>query len=148
MLSDDANSLLLMVHALATLAMAGIIWFVQVVHYPLFLSVPPEAYTAYQREHMSRTSLVVGPLMLVEAASALAILILGIAASNLAIPGIALLGAIWLSTFLIQVPRHAALERAADTRIIGSLIRTNWLRTIAWSVRAILSLLMLAPSSA
>ncbi|QYK49207.1 MAG: hypothetical protein KF838_04980 [Phycisphaeraceae bacterium] len=146
MLSDEANSLLLMVHALATLAMVGIIWFVQVVHYPLFLSVPPDAYPAYQREHMSRTSLVVAPLMLAEAATAIAILLLGIASPDLAIPGLALLGTIWLSTFLVQVPRHAALERAADARIITSLVRTNWLRTVAWTARGVLALLMLRPS--
>ena len=31
--------LLLQLHALATIFMAGVIWFVQVVHYPLFRAV-------------------------------------------------------------------------------------------------------------
>ena len=35
----DADVLLLLLHAAATLFMTGLIWFVQVVHYPLFARV-------------------------------------------------------------------------------------------------------------
>ncbi len=61
----------LLLQAFATFAMTGLIWFVQVVHYPLFRSVGAPGYAAYQAEHMRLATLVVGPLMLLEAATAL-----------------------------------------------------------------------------
>ena len=39
--------LIALVHLLATTTMAGLIWFVQVVHYPLFAHVPASASAAY-----------------------------------------------------------------------------------------------------
>lgn len=42
------------VHAASTMAMVGLIWTVQVVHYPLFESVGAEAYPNYQSRHIDR----------------------------------------------------------------------------------------------
>ena len=45
--------------------MTGVIWFVQVVHYPLFARVAPESFTTYHAAHVRRTSwVVVGPMLL------------------------------------------------------------------------------------
>ena len=46
--------------------MTGLIWFVQVVHYPLFAKVGSEAFSLYESLHTQKTGLVVGPVMLVE----------------------------------------------------------------------------------
>src|SRR4028119_2428265 len=51
--------------------MVGVIWFVQVVHYPLFSRVGPEKFSLYSEAHSRLTTYVVGPPMLVEAATAL-----------------------------------------------------------------------------
>ena len=51
--------------------MVGVIWFVQVVHYPLFSSVGPEKFTVYSEAHSRLTTYVVGPPMLVDVATAL-----------------------------------------------------------------------------
>lgn len=61
---------LLALHAAATLGMGGLAWFVQVVHYPLMASVPPEAFPEYERLHRRKTAWIVVPLMLAEATSA------------------------------------------------------------------------------
>ena len=58
------------VHLATTLLVAGLILFVQVVHYPLMAHVG-DPYPEYQRRHMRRTGLLVGPLMLAEAATAI-----------------------------------------------------------------------------
>ena len=42
-------SLLPIVHVLATWFMTGVIWFVQVVHYPLMARVGAEGFAAYER---------------------------------------------------------------------------------------------------
>ena len=61
---------LTLVHAAATIGMGGVAWFVQVVHYPLFALVGGD-FAAYEERHANRTTLVVAPLMTVEAATAL-----------------------------------------------------------------------------
>lgn len=65
---------LLLVQSAATLFMTGLIWFVQVVHYPLFGSAGRDIFAGYERAHQRRTGWVVGPPMLVELATALAML--------------------------------------------------------------------------
>ena len=57
--------LLLLAHAGTTLFMVGLVWFVQVVHYPLFGRVGEDEFVAYSR----LTGWVVGPPMLLEAAT-------------------------------------------------------------------------------
>lgn len=145
MLPEALRLPVLNIHAFATLAMVGLIWFVQVVHYPLFARVGPDTYTAYQSAHMRRTSLVVGPLMLAELATACLILLRSWSSRPVAIAGLILLAIAWLSTFFLQVPRHATLQRGFEPHTAASLVSTNWIRTIAWSSRGILALVMLIP---
>ncbi len=54
------------VHADATCAMAGLIWFVQIVHYPLFGAVPPAAFARYENLNTQLTNRVVAPTMGIE----------------------------------------------------------------------------------
>jgi hypothetical protein len=65
-----STEVILGAQAIASGAMCGLIWFVQVVHYPLFARVGGDGSKAYAAEHQRRTTLVVGPLMLVEIATA------------------------------------------------------------------------------
>ncbi len=60
----------LALHLAVTCALVGLIWFVQLVHYPLFAAVGEAGYPDYQRRHVRWTTVVVAPLMLVEAATA------------------------------------------------------------------------------
>ena len=52
--NDRTLAATIAVHAAATMAMVGLIWTVQVVHYPLFESVGAEAYPNYQSRHIDR----------------------------------------------------------------------------------------------
>jgi hypothetical protein len=137
---------LLVAHAAATWFMVGLIWFVQVVHYPLFAGVGETGFAAYEARHQRLTTFVVLPPMLVELVSALAIAVLLPAGVSrpLALAGIGLVGLIWASTFLLQVPCHAKLARAFDARAHRLLVRTNLLRAVLWSARGGLALALLA----
>ena len=68
------SEFVLLVHLTATLVMVGVIWFVQIVHYPLMAQVPRSGFAAYERDHQRRTTFVVAPAMLVEAVTAAMIL--------------------------------------------------------------------------
>jgi hypothetical protein len=143
----NAVQALALAHAVATGLMAGLVWFVQVVHYPLFASVGEEKFKAYAAVHQSRTTLIVAPLMLIEAASAIGLVMLWPTEAGprtLGIASVVLLTVVWVSTFAVQVPMHARLARGFDAGVHRRLVATNWIRTLAWSARAVVATLIVA----
>jgi hypothetical protein len=146
MTTETLSRLVLALHLAATFYMLGLVWFVQRVHYPLFAGVGSQQFPAYERAHLSRTNPVVGPPMLIEAATALALVALPLPNVPHFLPwlGVGLLVVIWLSTFLLQVPRHRELSAGFDPSAHRRLVATNWLRTSAWSLRGLLVLWMLS----
>ncbi len=135
---------LLALHAVSTLMMTGLIWMVQVVHYPLFLHVGEDAFCDYERQHARRITWLVGPLMLAEGASAAALLLWlppGTARAPASI-GVLLLLVIWGSTAFLQVPCHTRLGRGFDRAVVHRLVSTNWIRTVAWSLRGVLAVML------
>jgi hypothetical protein len=139
------NYPVLLLHGAATLAMVGLIWFVQIVHYPLFAQVGRDHFAQYEWLHQARTAQVVGPLMLTEAITATLLLLSDLtpAARNLAWIGMALLVVIWLSTAFLQVPLHRQLAAGYDSQSAARLVRSNWLRTIAWTLRGFIAMSLL-----
>jgi len=133
-------------HLGATLLMAGVIWMVQLVHYPLFAGVGAEGWTAYEAAHQSKITLIVGPLMLVELATALWLVVDRPAELPgwAVLSGAALVGVIWASTAFLQVPLHATLGAGFDADAHARLVATNWVRTAAWTLRGGLVLWMTA----
>jgi len=125
-------------HVLATLLMTGAIWFVQIVHYPLFAKVGSAAFVAYERAHTRRTGIVVMPLMLTELATGIAICFVQPPAMPQPWPwvGLTLIALIWLITFFYFVPMHRRLSQHFDATICQHLVRRNWTRTLLWSLRA------------
>lgn len=131
---------LLIVHVAATWFMTGLIWFVQVVHYPLMAGVGRPGFAAYEAEHTRRTSWVVVVPMVVEAATAVALVV--VAHSDVpsveAWIGLALVAVLWLSTALLQVPRHRELHDGFDPRAHARLVSSNTIRAVVWTARSIL----------
>ena len=140
------SHLLFLIHFAATWFLIGLCWIVQRVQYPLMARVGPGDFTAYEQGHVSRIGPVVAPIMLIEAGSGLLLLVFGGEAFRgpAFVAAIALLVLIWLSTFLLQVPLHGRLSTGFDAAALASLVRTNWIRTLAWSVRGGLLLWMLS----
>jgi hypothetical protein len=140
----NTESTLLAVHLAATAGMMGLIWFVQLVHYPLFAAVGPDHFVAYESAHQRRTTWIVGPLMGVEGVSALMIIAALREEVGLALPlvGLALLAVIHASTVFLQLPAHVRLAKAYDVEVQQRLVRTNWIRTIGWSLRVVVATAM------
>jgi protein-S-isoprenylcysteine O-methyltransferase Ste14 len=151
--------LIILIQTAATWYMTGLICFVQLVHYPLMNRVADDRWIEFESQHMKRTTLAVAPGMLVEAFTclgALAIILFATptsttpSATTLAhsLPAHAtlalLLALIWLSTWTLQVPAHNKLAKGFDQRAHTKLVTTNWIRTIAWSLRAIILTLMVS----
>lgn len=130
----------LLVHLVATAFMTGLIWYVQVVHYPLMAGWPHDDFGRWEASHRERTAAVVIPGMLLEGATAAW---LGIRPPRRVPPwlfaaGAAALVCIWASTFFLQVPAHGMLTLGWDADVHARLVATNWIRTALWSMRLVL----------
>ena len=139
---NEENRLLTMdwilgLHVLSALYMMGLIWFVQVVHYPLMRAVPSDDFVQYENLHTQKTGWVTAPVMLIELGTGVWLCLFAGEAS--VFWGINLCGVIllWASTFFIQVPLHNQLSIAWSKQNIDRLVRSNWIRTILWTIKAI-----------
>lgn len=132
----------LTLHAASTWALVGLIWVVQLVHYPLFSQIDPERFHDYHALHMRRITWVVGPLILAEGFTA-ALLIWQGFHPPLFLGSLPFLLFNWLCTFFVQVPLHEKLSRSFDLPTIHRLVHTNWWRTGAWSIRGVCILFLL-----
>lgn len=131
--------LIFLIHLLTTLMMTGILWFVQVVHYPLMSLVGKEAFQRYESQHVTFTGYLLVPIMLIEVTSALLLAFFTERISlELMLGNLGLLIFIWLSTFLKQVPLHNRLMQGFERSTWQTLTRSNWFRTIAWTLRSVL----------
>lgn len=131
----DLQGWLVWVHAFTTFAMTGLIWFVQIVHYPMLARYPAEGFHKIAREHCDRTGFVVAPLMLVEVATAGLLLLAGWR-QPLFLVSLGVLALIWASTAFVQVPLHRRLLQGRDDRALKRLVTTNGVRTLGWSARS------------
>ena len=136
------SSLIFLLQLGSTLYMVGLIWFVQLVHYPLHGSVGPDHFVLYQQRHMQWTSFAVGPAMLIEAATTLVLYLAPSSHFPSWAPtfGLVLLLLVWGSTAVLQVPFHNQLLSEFNPDAHQSLVWSNWIRTIGWSARGILIL--------
>lgn len=139
--------LLLLLNLVFSSMLTGLIWLVQVVHYPGFLLVGKETGKAYQEHHTRSISRVVIPLMVAELAVAVWLffspfLFQVLSYLNWAAFGLLLI--IWLVTFLGAVPLHSSLTKNGyDNATIKKLIKFNLARTIAWTLRTLVLLLLI-----
>lgn len=136
---------MLLVQLTASIFMAGVIWYVQLVHYPLMAGWPHDDFPRWEALHREQTGLVVVPPMLAEGLMALIVLVrrpAGVPAW-LAWTGAGLVLALWASTFAIQVPLHEQLATGWDASGHARLVQTNWFRTVLWSARAAVAVAMM-----
>ena len=126
--------------------MTGLIWFVQIVHYPLFVTVDSQSFAPYHNAHARLTTWVVGIPMLLEAVTALALLKRRPAGASFGLMGASsvILSIVWASTWLLQVPQHRILASGFDDTAHSLLVDGNWVRTCGWTLRSLLVMVIVA----
>jgi len=123
----------------ATLYLWGVIWTVQLVHYPLFARVGAQNWADYHAAHTRLMTLVVLPAMVTELGCSG---LLALARPPWLAPGLLWGGFVfavltWAVTFFVSVPLHDTLARGFDPAAITRLVTTNWLRTAFWTGHAV-----------
>ncbi len=113
-----------------------LIWLVQIIIYPGLLRIPSKQFVNYHSWYTIRITAIVLPLMIGEVMITVGWLILDKFTIFSAV-AFFLVVLIWLSTFTLQVPIHKKLQSGKDKTLIRRLLKTNWIRTVAWSMKAV-----------
>ena len=133
-----------LIQLLVTWVLIGIVWYTQLIHYPLYQKIK-EGFIEYERAHVRRAAYFMTPLMLIEIISA--IILVGLCETReliqLAILNLFLLILIWISTFLFQIIQHQKLSIRFSKKILFSLIASNWVRTLFWSLKGVVMALFI-----
>ena len=124
------------IHFLSTSLMVGIIWVIQLLHYPTFHFIKQSDYVEFQHFHMQRISFIVVPVMIIEILSGF--MLVYYFRSNLFILCLTILLVIWLITFVFFTKLHQSLLGGYDKIIVNKLVQINWSRTVLWSLRLII----------
>ena len=134
-------ALLAVSHLVFAAAMAATIWFVQLVHYPLYRAVPAAVFTAYHTRHLRRARLTLGLPVLAEAilAATLAYTLVDSDAHVLAWISFGLLASgLLVTATAIESTYRRLTDRFEESRL-RSLLRWNLLRAVIWSIRVVFS---------
>ena len=128
----------LQLEILVTFGLCVLIWLIQLLHYPSFTFYEGSRFPEAMTFHQTRISFIVIPLMFFE------LFITGWSfyqAQNFyTTTCLMMLIGIWLSTFFLQVPAHEKLILKKDNQMIERLVKTNWIRTILWSLKLLVLL--------
>ncbi len=128
---------LLLIHITFSLYLFGLIWFVQIVHYPIFLFLNYDSEHNPFIFHQARANVVVLPAMALELVSVVVLMFVPYPNYIIVTTLLVFTLLIWLATFTMQMPCHKVLRSDKDEKAIRRLILTNWLRTGLWTLKAI-----------
>jgi len=121
-------------------ALCTLIWLVQIVIYPSFLYYNESDIKKWHSTYTARITVIVMPLMLCQLSLYFFLSYYQPTFSSLI--GLGLVLTIWAATFFISVPLHANIDRLADTIVARKkLVYTNWIRTMAWTLILLFSIL-------
>ena len=127
-----------------TALMVGFIWTIQLLTYPMMAAVPAEGFVAYELMHRNRVTALLAVLAPAEIiATAGVVVFVDDVPGWLAIGAAVLLFALWLSTLLFYAPLHMRLSTGFDAVVHRRLVRTNWIRTVAWTARGAAAVAMI-----
>ena len=128
---------LFFLNVISAFLLTGVIWTVQIVHYPSFHYIDKLSFTNFHNFHERRISIIVMPLMLIELITSIALYIHNMWSIIFAL-NLLIVGLIWCSTFFVLVPIHSIFSEKKDKILIEKLVNTNWIRTFLWSIRMLL----------
>jgi hypothetical protein len=135
---------ILIINLFSSFFLCGLIWMVQLVHYPSFHGFDKDEYSEWITFHKQRISVIVIPAMLVELVTSLLLVFGNAPFPVLQLAGLGIVISIWLITFFVQVPLHERLTFGYQKKVADRLITSNWWRTLLWSLKSALGLYLIS----
>ncbi len=128
--------LALSLQLVSSLIMVGLIWVIQLVHYPSFHFINEGRFSKFESFHAKRISLIVVPVMVIELISAFLLLVTNTRAlSQILYINMGIVLCLWLYTFFVSARIHQSLSYGYKKDQVILLVKSNWLRTILWTLK-------------
>jgi hypothetical protein len=129
-------------------ALAGLGWFLQIVHYPLYRRVDRHRFLRYHAPDQMLSAAIITPLMLVDLAASF--LMFGFPYGGDTVhyvtAGMICTLVAWSATIFFTRSYQKRLAHGFDPRAFRRLLVTHWIRTYAWSFHAVALLLVVMHS--
>ena len=136
-------TVIFLINLFSSLFLCGLIWLVQMVHYPIFHRLDKNEFINHMEFHQKRISYIVVPLMITELVTSGVLSFISEQFQILHISGLILVLLVWMATFFYSVPLHSALMDGYSRKSVNKLCSTNRIRVFLWTVKAVLSLYIL-----
>jgi hypothetical protein len=138
------ETLFISLNLISTLMIAGIFWFIQLVHYPMFRQMPANSLINYSYHHYQKITRIIAPLFVIDLVTLLyMIVILPTSISvNLAITGTLIFVLIILVTQLWFSPMLQKLSKQPNDYLISKLVNMNWIRTLSWTLKGLITIII------
>jgi hypothetical protein len=134
--------LIFLINTFSSFFLTGLIWLVQLVHYPSFRFVGNGNFADFQMHHVHSIAKIVIPVMVAEITSSFGLAWIDgwLSLNAVGFYGVIL---IWAATGLFSVPAHSTLEAGKNKEAINKLVSTNWIRTILWTTKSGITMYLL-----
>lgn len=122
--------------------MAGVLWIVQLVHYPLFSFVAPKLFIEFHQQHSTRITYIVGPMMILQLLTAAVLAFVPDCRPSTLSSGSAYLFfgltlVVFAATAFLSIPEHQRLTAGFVADAHNRLVVTNWVRTVAYTIHMV-----------
>ena len=136
----NTNHIIFLAHLISTSIMVGVIWVIQLVHYPSFPFIDKNIYAAFQKFHMDRISIIVIPIMLAELITGMILFLDKSSKNSILVISFIILILIWIITVVFFTKAHNKLIIGYQELVVNQLVVMNWVRTLLWTLRLFLLL--------
>lgn len=143
-LSEQMTTSLINIHLSLCFVMIGVIWVIQLVHYPSFKYIDQNEFIKFERFHMNRISFIVVPIMTLELLTAIILTVFLSKTNSWHFFNTIFLVFTWFFTFFVSARLHKRLLQRYSLDLIQKLTSSNWARTTIWSIRGLLGYYFLA----
>ena len=126
-------------HAVTTWFMVGLIWTIQVVHYPSFVDVGPDEYVDFQAAHVDRIGVLLAVPWALEGLSTVGLILLARSRREMVTVAVAAAAgaAVLLISGLASAPAHSELADGFDIAVHDRLMVWNLVRALLWTIKGV-----------
>lgn len=136
-LTVDLIASILFFHFFLTFFMTGVIWLIQLIHYPSFSFIDKNKYSKFQTFHMNKITPIVGPIIILEVSTGFYLLYFFNSESIFFLINFLINILILMMTIIVFGTIHKKLIDGFKTSLFKKLISLNWIRTFLWSLKSI-----------
>ncbi len=130
---------LVILRLLLDFGLVVLIWIIQLIIYPGFLYYNTENLVAWHLKYTPLIGYMVAPLMISQLG--ISIYQTTSATNPYNLISLVIISIVWISTFLQFIPIHNNISKGrANNKMLLSLVKKNWLRTVLWTILFLFSL--------